>query len=493
MLNKVKSDKVALKPNKLILAGQQMLPYQQKLFWAALSVLEFSVINDEHYGKWNDSVNNFLERSRLARMTFKFPVSKIFDNYESLKLTDNAEYKKEIEKKTSDIVRQVLLIKSEKSFKAISIMSYAEYIFDEETIYVRFSPDVIPILAEMFDEGFTKVHLINVMKLRSGYSMRIYEILMHIKNLNIYKNGYTLSIRDLYFLLGIDKNIQYKLYGDFKELLLRCRKEIREKTGLSFDFEEIKDGKKVDAIKFINVREDINFNKLIKQISLFDNTEITEKEIILSSNPNETFLLDVLENPQSYIVQESVKKDTDDRQLSLPITQSEIKSSIKNKFTEEQNEKLEEYFEGIFSADEIKLDYEFDYIEFYYKRAMELYETGNVKNFQNFYYNLMKKDKYKFYELKEKERQKKEAEEAQKKAQQEAKKKEQKEAKKKKAAEEIKYRRLEKVFDSIPEDIREKLLQEVYEKNSLYKSTDGKIGIFAKWAVAEMFEKNLTR
>ncbi|MCL1947999.1 MAG: RepB family plasmid replication initiator protein, partial [Chitinivibrionia bacterium] len=329
----------------------------------------------------------------------------------------------------------------------------------------------------------------NVMKLRSGYSMRIYEILMHIKNLNIYKNGYTLSIRDLYFLLGIDKNIQYKLYGDFKELLLRCRKEIREKTGLSFDFEEIKDGKKVDAIKFINVREDINFNKLIKQISLFDNTEISEKEIILSSNPKETFLLDVLENPQSYIATETTETNTDDSLLYLPITDAEIITSIKNKFTEEQLEKLDKYLEGIFSADEIKERYEFDYIEFYYNKAKEKDNRETLKNFAGFLYKSLTKDKYKYYELKEKEQEKKEKEETQRKAREIAKKKAEQEAKIKKEAEEKKYRRLEKVFDEMPDDIREKLLQELYEKNSLYKSDNDEVRKVTKWAVAEMFEK----
>ena len=75
------------------------VPYQQRLFWAALSVLEFTVYNDAHYGKLNDNINNFIEQIRLARTTFKFPASKVFEDYESLKLSNNSEFKKDIEKK----------------------------------------------------------------------------------------------------------------------------------------------------------------------------------------------------------------------------------------------------------------------------------------------------------------------------------------------------------------------------------------------------------
>jgi len=513
-----KSEKMALKPNKLIMAGQQMLPYQQRLFWASLSVLEFTVYNDAHYGKLNDNINNFIEQIRLARTTFKFPASKVFEDYESLKLSNNSEFKKDIEKKTSDIVRQNLLIKDEKTTTAINIMDYAKFDYEEQMIYVQFSKAVIPILFEMFEKGFTKIHLISFLRLKSGYSMRLYEILMSVKNIS--KNGYTISLKDIYSLFGIDKNKEYKEYRDFKSMiLLRIQKEIKEKTGLSFEFEEIKKERKVDLIKFKNIFEDSNFNKSTKQISMFENEEMTEKEIILSTKPNETFLLDVLDNPETYIAPkkkinpEDLQKilssfnehdrqvilsllETDDVQEILPLLEKKPEPIIlfedgeKQKFTEEQSKKLDKYLEGIFSADDIKSKYEFDYIKFYYYKVKEKNDKGTVRDFAGFLYKALTEDKYKYYEQKEKKKCQEEEKISKEKLELERKRKRQQEEKESQENQNREEKRFVKMFDDLSDKDKKIYLEKLYSKNDFYKTADiNGISHFTKYAIGKMIDE----
>jgi plasmid replication initiation protein len=70
-------------------------------------------------------------------------------------------------------------------------MSSANYVYGERTIDVKFSRDIIPILIDMFDDGFTKIRLISMFKFRSVYSMRLYEELLRVKSMyNVIENGH---------------------------------------------------------------------------------------------------------------------------------------------------------------------------------------------------------------------------------------------------------------------------------------------------------------
>jgi hypothetical protein len=133
-------------------------------------------------------------------------------------------------------------------------------------------------------------------------------------------------------------------------------------------------------------------------LSLFSNG-INFLNTIPEPKTEENFLIPILQNAKENII-EPVKI------LSDKIEKIEQKD--KPKFTDEQFEILDKYLDGIFSADEVKSKYEFDYIQFYYKKAKDLDEKGTIKDFAGFLYTSLIEDKYDFYQSKEKKRQQEE-------------------------------------------------------------------------------------
>ncbi len=85
-----------------------------------------------------------------------------------------------------------------------------------------------------------------MIKLKSTYSIRIYELLKQYEHIR----ERTISLESLrYYLDAIDV---YPNYANFKQRVLKhSQKELNQKTDISFEFEEIKSGRKVQRIKFI--------------------------------------------------------------------------------------------------------------------------------------------------------------------------------------------------------------------------------------------------
>jgi plasmid replication initiation protein len=100
------------------------------------------------------------------------------------------------------------------------------------------------------------------MRLRSVYSIRIYELLKQYQRIG----KITITIDGLRSMLGIEPK-EYHLYGDFKRfVILVAHKEINEKTDISFEFREKKLGRKVNEIEFIiNRKETENKGKKLKR------------------------------------------------------------------------------------------------------------------------------------------------------------------------------------------------------------------------------------
>lgn len=92
---------------------------------------------------------------------------------------------------------------------------------------------------------FTQYKLANTLSMKSKYSPRIYELL---KCNEFKKQGY-IEIEDLRKLLKAE-NI-YPLYADFKRYIIqRTQKELKKLSDISFEFDEIKTGRKVTSLRF---------------------------------------------------------------------------------------------------------------------------------------------------------------------------------------------------------------------------------------------------
>ena len=120
----------------------------------------------------------------------------------------------------------------------------AGFVIDYKKGLVTFE---IPLLLKPFllelKKNFTIYPLLYIPKLKSSYSIRLYELLYQYKTIG----NRTFELDDLQRKVGSD----YELYGDFKRKVLSiAQRDLEEHTDIRFDYTEVKVVRKVHAIKF---------------------------------------------------------------------------------------------------------------------------------------------------------------------------------------------------------------------------------------------------
>ncbi len=192
--------------------------------------------------------------------TYTFPI-KQFHNL--LDLSGATKYT-ELNKIAKELLSKVIEIEIRGKLIQVSWISSAIYNKNKGTIDLCFNPVLKTFLLEL-SSNFTSYKLTNVIKLKSTYSIRIYELLKQYEHIR----ERTISLESLrYYLDAIDV---YPNYANFKQRVLKhSQKELNQKTDISFEFEEIKSGRKVQRIKFI----------MCSQKGKVENRNISKKIII---------------------------------------------------------------------------------------------------------------------------------------------------------------------------------------------------------------------
>lgn len=121
-----------------------------------------------------------------------------------------------------------------------------EYKKGEAILEAEISPKLLPYLVDL-KEKFTFFRLENILLLRSSHAIKIYQFLTQYKKIG----ERFLALEELKGMLGIKKLPSYGMYNNLKQKVLEISKrEINLKTDISIDYEEIKKGRKVIAVKF---------------------------------------------------------------------------------------------------------------------------------------------------------------------------------------------------------------------------------------------------
>lgn len=128
-------------------------------------------------------------------------------------------------------------------------------------VTVQFHEDVLPLLIQAKKE-YTKYYFENIQRLKSIYSIRIYELCKQYQNTD---NGYRdFDLEQFRFFLDIKKD-QYLRYVDFRKRILKSSiLEINEKTDLTIEIEEFKRNRAVYKIRFYIVSKNDNTYKKIE-------------------------------------------------------------------------------------------------------------------------------------------------------------------------------------------------------------------------------------
>jgi len=156
----------------------------------------------------------------------------------------------------------------------INVCSAAKYNQSKGCITIEFSDRIMPYLAQV-KEKFVLYNLKEISDFRSLYTTRLYELIQEYKETGWVKK----SIDQLrhYFAVGN----KFTLYTDLKRRTFdHACNEINKIYGLDLHFEEIKEGRKVVAIKFTfsktKIYKAIN-PKTGKALNIYEKPKFTTK------------------------------------------------------------------------------------------------------------------------------------------------------------------------------------------------------------------------
>jgi len=222
MVNEEKNKLMVVKSNYLVEASYRLTITEQKIMYMIISQINKT---DTNFKDYEFRVNDFINLLRLKGQ------SAYTDLKASIRLLRSRTFtvKYSINDKSKELITGWII--------------NAEY--EQGVLKFNIDPKLKPFLVQLKRE-FTTMSLNNLMQLKSTYSTRIYELLKQYLNIG----ERTFYVEELKKLLAIPEG-EYKLYSHFKSrVILKPQSELKEKTDISFDFAEIKEKRKVTAIKF---------------------------------------------------------------------------------------------------------------------------------------------------------------------------------------------------------------------------------------------------
>lgn len=246
---------IVTKANSLITANYDLSLQEQKLILTLASMVQ---PNDEEFKEYEIKIKDFMNL---------------------LDVRDEKKYI-EIPKITKDLMKKVFEIKEGKDIIQLAWLSSARYRTGQGIVVLKFDSSLKPYMLQL-KELYTSYKLENILSLKSKYSLRIYEIL----KCNQFKKVWEVELVELKKILGITEK-SYSVYQNVKNrIIIQAQKELKEKTDISFEFEEIKTGRKVTSIKFI-----IKTNK-VNGIAPKDKKPINEVSVDIEETPKDIKLI----------------------------------------------------------------------------------------------------------------------------------------------------------------------------------------------------------
>jgi plasmid replication initiation protein len=235
------SQGVAVSDNKLINACYRMTAVQKRIFNMAVASCNSKQFLDT--GEVVVSIDDFAELTaksvkesiRICRTESR--------NLSKLQVVDVV-YK---EKREKGMMRKIMSAdEREKSEDSVSRISYKNFFQEVEFIehnnkrclYFKFSDWLVPYV-EFIRKKFSQVPLVEVSRLGSFYSLRLFDFLMATKQVGkIRKRVFTYAeFREILGFVG-EKKEMYLNWSDFrKRCLITPVNELNEKTGYDFCYE----------------------------------------------------------------------------------------------------------------------------------------------------------------------------------------------------------------------------------------------------------------
>jgi plasmid replication initiation protein len=176
----------------------------------------------------------------------------------------------------------------------INVCSQAEYEKKEGRITIQFTDSIMPYLSQV-RKKFVLYNLKEIADFNSLYTTRLYELIQEFKD-----TGYMIkSVKQLREAFAVGN--KFPLYGNFKQKTFdHACQEINTHYAMNLVYEEIKESRKVVAIKFRFKKTGI-YKVTNRKTGVEKNLYIKPKQLDKKAKKkNETVVSDILEGQMSF-------------------------------------------------------------------------------------------------------------------------------------------------------------------------------------------------
>jgi plasmid replication initiation protein len=133
------------------------------------------------------------------------------------------------------------------SCKKINIVSDCEYYDKGGKIVLKFTTDIAPYISDLKNR-FTKYEVKNVMRMKSSYAIRLYEIFLNCNNNNNHNKNFSIGeFRKLFKL----ENKYSRPSELVRGVITPSLKDINKYSDLTVEFTQIKFGRSVSDFHFL--------------------------------------------------------------------------------------------------------------------------------------------------------------------------------------------------------------------------------------------------
>lgn len=154
-------------------------------------------------------------------------------------------YYSEIKELTYGLVERGIIINEEDGDLQTSWLSSAKYHNQSGVVYLNFDPRLKPYLLKL-KQSYTAYQLRYVIKLKSKYSIRIYELLKQYEKIG----SREFALEEFRAMIGIEGD-KYTMFGDLnRNVLKKAQKEMLETTDIKFIYKTKKTGRRVTGLVF---------------------------------------------------------------------------------------------------------------------------------------------------------------------------------------------------------------------------------------------------
>lgn len=225
-----------------------------------------------------------------------------------------------IKELTKSLVGRRLTINEPDGDLQIAWLSSAKYFDGSGLVELRFDPLLKPYLLALKQE-FTRYQLKNTIRLKSAYSVRIYELLKQYQAIG----SRSFEIEELRAILGVSEG-KLDTYSNFKLRVIEPALAELKNTDISFTYEPEKTGRKVTGLLF----------KIFKNGDIVKKSHKKKAKTITETQPDLDF---DRSNKMDQIVQIEQKRVLLSLQKSFPERYSELEKQANKSFTKKDQNK----------------------------------------------------------------------------------------------------------------------------------------------------------